>query len=279
MKVFISADMEGISGVAYKGILSEESREHERARKLMTGDVNAAIEGALEAGADEILVNDSHGWMQNLIPDELNEKALLIRGSPKPLSMMEGIDRTFDAVFFIGYHSKRGTRLGFLEHSFSSSTVSEIRVNGESFGEIGINSALAGSFGVPVVLVTGDRAATEEALSLLKAVEVVAVKEAVSRVAAKGLHPKAAGRLIRESAIKALKEISRFKPFVIRPPVKVEVQFLNAEMADAAEIDPGVERVDGRTASFTAEDFLTGFRAIETMLTLARSTVQRRSSP
>lgn len=278
MKVFISADMEGISGVAYRGLLSDESREYERARKLMTGDVNAAIEGAIEAGAEEILVNDSHAEMQNLIPEELHEKALLIRGSPKPLSMMEGIDESFDGVFFIGYHSRRGTRLGFTEHSFSSSIVSDIRINGQSFGEIGVNSALAGSFGVPVVLVSGDKAATEEALSLLKVVEVVAVKEAVSRTAAKGLHPSIAARLIRESAAKALKDIGKFTPFVVQTPVKVEIEFLNAGMADAAETAPGVERVDGRRTLFAAQDFLTAYRALETMLALAWSILPRRSS-
>jgi len=269
--------MEGISGVAYRGLLSEESREYERARKLMTGDVNAAIEGALEAGAKEILVNDSHGWMQNLLPEELNERALLIRGAAKPLSMMEGIDETFDAAFFIGYHSRRGTAFGFMEHSFSSSVVSEIRLNGRPFGEIGINSALAGSFGVPVVLVTGDKAATEETLSLQRSVEVVAVKDAVSRLAAKGLHPRTATKLIRESAARALKDLGRFTPFVVEPPIKVEVEFLNAGMADAAQMAPGVDRADGRTTSFTADRFLTGFRALDTMLTLASSTLERRS--
>lgn len=278
MKVFISADMEGISGVSYRDILSEETRGYEKARELMTKDVNAAIEGALEAGAEEIVVNDSHGWMQNLIPEALHETALLIRGSPKPLSMMEGVDDSFNGVFFIGYHSKRGTRAGFLEHSFSSSLVSEIMVNGKSLGEIGLNAALAGSFGVPVILVTGDRAATEEALSLLEVVEIVWVKEAVSRTAAKGLHPNTAAQLIRESAARALKDLDKFTPFVIEPPVKVEVQFLNAGMADAAQLPPGVNRVDGRTTSYTADDFLTGFRAIQTMLGLAWSTLPKRSS-
>ncbi len=278
MKIFVSADMEGISGVAYAALLTQEGREYERARKLMTSDVNAAIEGALEAGAEEIVVNDSHGHMQNLIPEELNERALLVRGSSKPLSMMEGIDESFDGVFFIGYHAKRGTRLGFMEHSFSSSIVSDITINGEPVGEIGVNSALAGCFGVPVVLVTGDRATTEEARSHLKTVEVVAVKEAVSRLASKDLHPKAAGKLIRKSAARAVKDLSRFTPFRVEPPVRIEIEFLNAGMADAAAIAPEVERIDGRTTSFTTGDFLTAFRALETMLALASSTLPRRSS-
>jgi len=163
MKVYISADMEGIAGIVHGEHVIRDGKEHERARKLMTQEVNAAIEGAIEAGAKSIVVNDSHGTMRNIIPEELHETAELITGSPKPFEMMQGIDSTFNAAFFIGYHAMKGSYLGVLDHSYHSRVIHDIILNNQRLGETGINAALAGYYNVPVILVTGDNIVTNEA--------------------------------------------------------------------------------------------------------------------
>jgi len=269
VKVFISADMEGVAGIVHGEHTLREGREHDRARKLMTHEVNAAVEGALEAGASAVLVNDSHGTMRNIIPEELHEAAELITGTPKPLSMMQGIDSSFNAAFFLGYHARRGAYTGVLEHTYHGGVVSDVVINGQSMGETGINAAVAGYFNVPVVLVTGDRVVTEEALTLLRSVETVVVKEGVGRFAARCLSPAKARKLIKEGAVRALKRLDEFKPFRIEPPIRIDVAFIHTGMTEMAELIPGTERVDGRTVSFLSDDYLEAFKALRVMITLA----------
>jgi len=273
MKVFISADMEGVAGVVDKEHTLRDGKEHERARKLMTQEVNAAIEGALEAGAKQILVNDSHGTMRNIIPEDLNENAELITGSPKPLSMMQGIDSTFNAAFFVGYHAMRGTYHGILEHTYHSGVVSDVFFNGKRCGETGINAAVAGCFKVPVALVTGDKAVTDEARLLLGKVETVKVKEGVGRSAAKCLSPIKARSLIKAGAKNALSKVKSFKPLILNSPINLEAVFVNVGMADTAEMIPGVKRKDGRTVSFIASDVLEAYKALNAMIALAGTTI------
>ena len=214
MKVFISADMEGIAGVVSPEHTRIEGKEHERARRLMTGEVNGAIEGILKACKPQsIVVNDSHATMCNIIPEELHEAAELITGSPKPSAMMEGIDASFDTAFFIGYHAMRGSYPSVLEHTFHGRVIFDIFVNSERVGETAINAAVAGVHGVPVALVTGDRTVTEEACKFLGNVETVAVKEAVGRYAARCFSPAKARMAIRDAAFKAVKHVRKFKPF------------------------------------------------------------------
>ena len=269
MKVFISADMEGIAGIVHGEHTHREGKEHERARKLMTHEVNAAIEGALEAGATTVLVNDSHGTMRNIIPEELHEIAELITGTPKPLSMMQGIDPSFHAAFFLGYHARRGAYTGVLEHTYHGGVVSDVLINGQPMGETGINAAVAGYFKVPVALVTGDLVVTEEALSLLRTVETVIVKEGVGRFAARCLSPTKARKIIKEGAARALKRLEEFKPFRIESPIKIDVTFIHTGMTEMAELIPGTKRVDGRTVSFFSDDYLQAFKALRAMITLA----------
>ncbi len=274
MKVFISADMEGVAGIVHREHTLREGKEHERARKLMTYEVNAAIEGALEASKTAtVVVNDSHGTMRNILPEELHEAAELITGSPKPLSMMQGIDSSFDAALFLGYHARRGTYLGVLEHTFHGRVISDIKINGKPMGETGINAALAGYFGVPVALVTGDLSVTEEARSILGTVETVKVKEGVGRYAAQCVSPSTARRLIKEGSSKALKNLRKFKAFRIRPPIKVDVTFVHTGMTGMAELLPGAKRVNGRTVSFATNDYLEAFKALRAMITLAGTSV------
>jgi len=269
MKVFISADLEGIAGVVHGEHVLRNGREHDRARKLMTAEVNAAIEGALEAGAQKIIVNDSHGTMRNIIPEELHEKAELITGSPKPLSMMQGIDSSFNAAFFIGYHAMPSSFPAVMGHTYFGRVVYNVRVNGQPMGETGINAALAGYFNVPVVLVTGDQTVTAEACQLLGNVETVTVKEAIGRYAAKCLSPVEARRRIREAAKNALSRLNEMEPFKLSSPVTFEVDFIHAGMTEMALMIPGVEKRNARTVTFTFDDLLTAFKAFRAILALA----------
>jgi len=274
MKVFISADMEGVAGIVHGEHTQRDGKEHERARKLMTYEVNAAVEGVLEVAKRAIVVvNDSHGTMRNILPEELHEAAELITGSPKPLSMMQGIDPSFDAAFFIGYHARRGTYMGVLEHTYHGGVVSDVIINGKPMGEIGINAALVGYFKVPVALVTGDRTVTEEARSVLGRVETAKVKEGIGRYAARCVSPVKAQMLIKEGASKALKNLKQFRPLKIDPPIKLDVTFNNTGMTEMAELLPEVKRVNGRTVSLVSNDYLQAFKALRVMITLAGTNV------
>ncbi len=250
-----------------------DGKDHERARRLMTGEVNAAIEGALEAGAKRVVVNDSHGAMRNIIPEELHEDAELVTGSPKPMFMMEGLDSSFDAVFFIGYHGMRGSFPSVLEHTYSSRVVYNFSVNDRLMGETGINAAIAGYYNVPVAMVTGDRKLAEEAKEFLGRIETVIVKEAVGRTAASCLSPIRARQLVKRGAFKALRRVDKLKPFKIKPPINLKVAFINPGMAEIAELVPGSKRIDGRTLSFSSKDLIAAYKAFLAMIILAGTNV------
>lgn len=268
MKVFISVDMEGIAGiVSWK---QDEGEHRMITRRLMTAEANAAIEGALAAGATEIIVADSHNTMINLIPDELRPEARLISGSARPFSMMEGIDEDVAGVVFVGYHSAMGTADGVLDHTYSSGTVSEVRINGVRVGEIGINAGVAGCFGVPVVCVAGDQAATEEAKALLgDQLVTVPVKQGIGRIAANSLHPEVARQRIREAVQQALTKAEKPQPLKFGQPVEWEIRFMTSSMAHLAMLIPGAERVDGVTVRFRHDDYIVGFKAFRAMISLA----------
>lgn len=272
MKIYISADLEGVSGVVHSEHTSRDGKEHQRARQLMTGEVNAAIEGALQGGATEIVVNDSHGTMRNLIPEDLHAAAQLITGSPKQLSMMEGIDETFAGVFFVGYHS-RMTSAGVLSHTYFGRVVYRLRLNGVEVGETGLNAAIAGHYNVPVLLVTGDNVVVQEAQSLLGPVQGVVVKTALTRYAARGLHPSRAREAISQGAAAALKLVGTIPPYRLVRPIEIELEFINSGMADIAELVPGVRRLDGVTTRFIADDMLEAFKAMRAQVYLAGTTL------
>ncbi len=262
MKVFISIDMEGICGIVGEKETDpvQGGEAYQTSRKLMTGEANAAIEGCLRAGANEILIADSHWNFDNLIPEELNEAAVLLRGTPRPFSMVQDLDSTFDAAMFIGYHAMAGTPRAIIDHTFTG-RIRSVEVNGREIGETGINAYLAGHWGVPVVLVTGDAAVTAQAKDLLPGVHTVAVKEATGANAAKNLHPKKARDLIRAEAAKALKDPKTRKPLKVATPVEIAIEFKGTEHADRAEMVPGVRRIGGTRIEFTAPDFREAFRA------------------
>lgn len=274
MKVLISADMEGTCGVVSwvqvmppeYGEAPSSTAEYERARLRMTREVNAAIEGALSAGADEVIVNDSHDGMRNLVPEELHPECRFISGNDKPFGMMQGIDlEGIGAVFFTGYHAKAGTPNAPLAHTWTG-WVNDVRINGKSTGEFGINATVAGHFGVPVTLVTGDiRAVTQTQELLGKAVVGVVVKEGLSTFSALHLHPLKAQAMIREGAAAAVKAAKKAKPFVLPKKAVVEVEFEHQTRADQAAYIPGVERGGERFVVYHPADgveFIRTFRAI-----------------
>lgn len=268
MKVFISVDIEGVCGVVNSDSTGQGGKTYDDARKQMTAEVNAAVEGAFAAGATSVVVNDSHGGMNNIIPRDLHPEAEVILGTPKPMMMMEGISADCDAAMFVGYHARMHSK-GILSHTISGAVVSNVWINGTLCGETGINAGLAGHFGVPVVFVAGDKDATEEAKGILGSIEVAAVKEAVTRYSAKNMHPTKAVALIRQKSENALKNLKAAKPLTFTTPVTMRLEFLNAGMADAASFLPGSVRVDGRTVEYTAKDYLTAFQGLRTMITLA----------
>jgi len=266
MKVYISCDMEGISGVVSSEQTHMGNKEYERARKLMTEEVNAAIEGALIGGATEIVVNDAHGEGRNILIEGLNPQAQLVSGRPTPLSMMQGIDDTFDAAFFIGYHAQAGTKDGVIAHTWSG-RIHQAAINGEPIGETGLNAALAGHFNVPVVLVTGDRLLVEEAKALLgPSLETVIVKEGYGTRAAKCLPPQKAQQLIREAAERALERGG--EPFSLSPPLTLTVDFARGVQSEMAELIPGVVRLEGRRVKYTHDDYLTVYKVFRAMNSL-----------
>nr|MBC7245154.1 M55 family metallopeptidase [Chloroflexota bacterium] len=265
-KIYISADMEGVSGVVNFAQTSSKEKEYERACNLMADEVNAAIEGALAAGVTEVLVNDAHGSMRNILHEKLNPVAQLISGSPKPLSMMQGVDEGCDAAFFIGYHAQAGAMYGVLNHVYSG-RVHSVALNGRLVGELGLNAALAGHFGVPVILVTGDESLVEEARSLLGDIETVAVKRAYGMRAARCLAPSRVHNLIKEAARRAVQKGGL--PFVVSPPLTLTVSFQQSVHAEMAELIPGSRRLDGRTVEFIHDDMPTLYRAWRAMVGLA----------
>ena len=271
-KVFVSVDMEGIWGVVHGNQTSSASPEYGPARKWMVDDVNAVVAGLLEAGAGEIVVNDSHGSMRNIQADQLNPRAALLSGSPKPLSMMQGIDATYDAAVFVGYHARAGTAAAILDHTISSGTIRAIRINGQELPEMGINAAIAGYYKVPVIMLSGDTEACAQARSIFgDTIVAAAVKEATGRYAARMLPQDEARALLKTSARDALARRAAAKPFQLSPPFTFDVEFLNAGQAEMPMMLPGLTRTSPRSVSFAANDFIEGFKLLRAIIALAAS--------
>lgn len=273
MRVYLSIDMEGIAGVVHwdqtNPLDPRCAGEYGRFRRLMTLEANAAIEGALSGGATKVLVNDSHWTMRNLVAEELHPSAELISGGPKTWSMMEGIELGWDLAACIGYHAMAGTANAILDHSYTD-RIMAVRLNDQLVGELGINAALAGAFGVPIVVVSGDAACAHEAESLLPGVRTVVVKEAVSRNAARCAAPEVARGLIRQ-AMHDVVAAGRpgVRPFLPKPPIGLEVDFSSTVHADHAAMAPGFLRAGPRTVGFRHADMREVFRAFRTMFNLA----------
>lgn len=271
MKVFVSADMEGISGVTDSDEMVFTGREFERARRFLTGDVNAAIAGAFEGGATEVVVNESHWMMRNLITEDVDPRAEIIRGIVKRGCMMHGLDDSFGAVFLVGYHSKDGTPYGVMNHTMLGREVQNLLMNGEPVGEMSVNGAYAGQFGVPVALLTGDQTAAAEAHEVFGVdnIETVIVKEGMGRFTAKLLHPSVAQKRIREAAKRAVQNAKHFKPYVVGPPASMGFEFTSTTMAEACSWIPTVERKGPRTVEFEFDDWVEGMGLLFALMWLA----------
>lgn len=270
MKVYLSTDMEGTAGIVDWAQCVGDGPEAMAGRALLLAEVNAAIDGALAAGATEIVVNDSHSVMRNLPPDQLHGNATYIAGRHKPLYMMEGLDASFDAVFLVSYHGSMGGDPAVLSHTYNPRAVTEVRLNGEVVGESGINALVAAHFGVPVVLVTGDQTACQETRAVLPDVRAAVVKESISRFAASSMHPHAARELIRAAAIEALKGLAEAKALQLPSPSTLEVSWRTADMAEMATWIRGTERVSARTTRASDTDLLQLFRTFITSVLLTR---------
>ncbi len=269
MKVFLSTDMEGTAGVVDWEQCVGPGPEAAAGRKLLLAEVNAAIDGALAGGATEIVVNDSHSTMRNLPPGELLGGASYISGSHKPLYMMQGLDDSFDAVLFISYHGSIGAPAG-LSHTYNPRAVMEARLDGAVTGEAGINALVAAHYGVPVVLVTGDRSACDETAALIPGVHTAVVKESVSRLAAHSLHPDRACELIRRTAQSAVAEAKAAEP----PPLAtatLEIDVRTTDIAEAASWVRGVERIGDRQLRFAGESPLAVYRSFCAAILLTRT--------
>lgn len=256
LKVFISADMEGVAGTVTSDQLGPTGFEYQRFREIMTAEVNAAIAAAREAGATEILVADSHGNGENLLVERLPQDIQLVRSWPRPLGMMEGIDDTFDAVLFIGYHAGTHNTRGVRAHTLSSANLTGVRLNGRLVPEAGLSAAVAGHFGVPVVMISGDDAIAEEATALLGPIETAVTKWSLGFHSARTLLPEASYALIGEKVGAALARVGELRPFRVETPVRLEIAFKNYMPAEVLAYLPGVERVDAHTVAFVGRDML-----------------------
>ncbi|HXY45836.1 MAG TPA: M55 family metallopeptidase [Acidimicrobiales bacterium] len=275
MRVFLSSDMEGTAGIVDWSQCRPPGADYEMGRRLLLDEVNAAIDGAVEAGATEILVNDSHGAMANLPPGELHAEAGYLSGRHKPLYMMQGLDASFDAVFFVSYHGSMGSG-GVLSHTYNPRAVAEARLNGVAVGEAGINALVALAHAVPVALVTGDQVTIEETAAVLPAAVGVGVKQAVSRFSASSLHPSVACGAIRAGA-KAAVERTRRADVSLPPielPARLEVDWLTADMAEMATWIGDVERTAPRTVEIRGDDPLGIFRRFLAAVAITRAIVE-----
>jgi D-amino peptidase len=269
VKIFISSDMEGTAGVVDWGQCLLGEPEYEYYRTLLQDEVNAAIDGALAAGAEEFLVNDSHSKMQNLRPSGLAGNARYLSGRHKPLYMMQGLDSSFDAIFFVSYHGSMSSAAP-LSHTYNPRAIAEVSLNATVVGESGINSLVALGHWVPVVLITGDDVTAAEAAKINPGVHAAVVKTAVSRFAADSLHPAAAGQLIRTQAEASVRELSAAAPPQITLPATLTTTFRNADLAEMATWITGVEQVGTTTVSITDDDPIRLYRTFINTVLLTR---------
>lgn len=270
MKILIADDMEGVTGVVAWKHVDPEHAEYQRYRRLMTGDVNAAIRGAFKGGADEVVVADGHNGGRNILIEELDPRAKLNSGSPSRWSMVQSIDESVDAVIFVGYHARAGTLNAVLCHTWTTNIIN-VWLNDRPVGEIGVNASLCGHFGAPLLMISGDRAACAEAREWAPEVETAVVKTASGRYAAECLPPAVTCELIEQAAESAVKRFAQGqgpKPLVTERPVRMRIAFSHPAQADSAGLMPNAARVDGYTVEMTAPDMPTAYRSFRAAATL-----------
>lgn len=269
MRVYLTVDIEGMAGVVHSEEGAKGNPEYERARRLMTAEASAVVAGIFDADANsEVLVVDVHGPYRNIIPEELDERALLNRGKPKMWGMVDGVADGFDCAMMIGVHGKAGSGPSVLSHTFTGAIL-DVTLNGRSMGELGLNSAMAGHYGVPIYLVAGDQSVTAEAHDLFgPQIVTVEVKESRAHLAAISVHPKRARAMLREAAARAVRDKPDVAPLKIDYPVTAEVTLARPVLADLAEMIDGMERVDGRTVRFQRDDMPATYRVLRLITVL-----------
>jgi D-amino peptidase len=271
MKILISVDMEGTTGVTTWAHVTPGDPEYSRFRRLMTADINAAIRGALAGGATRVVVSDGHWNGSNILVEELDARAVLNSGSPSPFSMVQGIEQGVDGVLFVGYHARQGSHPAVLDHTWSSSRVANVWLNEALAGEYTLNAALAGHYGAPVLMASGDQTACAQIASQLGGVETAVVKQATGRFAAECLPPAATAPLIEAAAqrgVQRLAEKTAPAPYTVKRPVSITVQLMTSDMADRSSLLPGSTR-DGVCVSFTAADMVEAYRSFRALVNLA----------
>ncbi|MGC4790362.1 M55 family metallopeptidase [Micromonospora sp. DT178] len=270
-RVLVSADMEGISGIVHPTETNPGGYDYERSRRLMTAEVNAAVLGVLDAEpAADVLVADAHGPFRNLLPEELDRRARLVRGKPRPLSMVAGLEMGVDALLLVGYHARAGAGPAVLAHTMSDAVL-DVRLNGRPTGEIGMNTAVAGHFGVPVVLISGDDVACAELRDMVPDAVAVEVKRALGQAAAVTLHPGEAQDRLRRAAATAVGRRAEVPPLVLAGPVDVEVDLYSPTTVDQATLVPGFARAPGaRTVTFTGRDMVEVYRGVQLLVQLGQ---------
>ena len=263
LKIYISADMEGVVGAVTGDQLGPSGFEYSLFRKFMTAEVNAVVEAIFQLGPAEILVNDSHGDMQNLLHTRLDERVQYIQGNNKPLGMVQGLDESFDGAIFLGYHARAGTEGGFLAHTGSGS-VKGLWLNGVEVGEGGLNAHYAASHGVPVILASGDLVFTVQFKKLVNA-RTVATKEAIGSSVARLVHPEVVRQRLREATRAALEDLDHARPISVREPVNIKVRFATTTRVDILQAVPGMRRVDGTSVEYDATDMTEAYMLIRLM--------------
>jgi D-amino peptidase len=256
LKVYISADMEGVAGVVSPSQLGPTGFEYGRFREFMTAEVLAAIQGARDAGATEIVVSDSHGNGENLLIERFPADVTIIRSWPRPLGMMEGIDSSFHAAVLLGYHSSTTNPRGVRAHTLSSANLAGVYLNGVAVPEAGISAAIAGRFGVPIVMISGDDVAVAEARTIVGDLEGAVVKRAISFHSAATMTPEAAQALIRRTVASALARRSAFRPHVVSLPITLDITFKNYRPAEMLAYLPNTTRRDAHTVRFVGRDMM-----------------------
>jgi D-amino peptidase len=273
VKVYVSVDMEGVAGVSHTKPTGRGDEGYPRAVELMVGETNAAIEGAFAGGATDLTVNDSHGSMFNLTPEQLDPRARLVQGT-KPYSMVEAArDGSFDVALFVGYHARAGHPRGNIAHTFTG-RITLVEVGGRPATEAALNALYLGALGVPVAMVSGDDALAEELADWLPWAECVVVKRAVSWQGADSIHPSRGRELIGEAAKRAVEVAGRadsaLQVLALPAPISLDVEFAHAGLADMAAVIPGFERRGDRGITYEADDPITLYRAFLSVVRVAR---------
>jgi D-amino peptidase len=273
MKILIACDMEGLPGVVNWDHVSTDHPEYTRYRKIMTDSVSAAVRGAFDGGADEVLVADGHAYGRNILIEELDSRAHFNIGTNFPYAMVKGVETGVDAVMYVGYHARAGTLNAVLCHTWSGN-IANVWLNGTPVGEIGLNASVCGFFNAPVILISGDQSACSEASELLGPVETAIVKRAVSHAGAECLPLVEAYQQIAAAAQRAVTHLKAGRapqPYRLSTPVTLTVELYGVEKADQAQILPGVRRLDSRRLEYLAEDAILAYRAFQIIASLARS--------